>query len=102
VAIPRSRPEPGKGKSETLTWTIDGNSNIDATRFLGTKNAQPLANKTNQLANLPVRGGANWRGVAPLPRQEETIRAEPIPPRAVPPEPIAPEMPAEDKGEGSD
>jgi hypothetical protein len=42
------------------------------------------------------------RGVAPLPTQEEqTIRAEPIPPRAVPPEPIAPEMPAEDKGEGS-
>src|SRR5215217_696665 len=42
------------------------------------------------------------KGVAPLPRQEEqTMRAEPIPPRAVLPERIAQEMDAEDKGEGS-
>src|SRR5215217_5578353 len=78
--------------------------------------------RTMQLFSRPVeeeKGGSNFergkllspeafdlpleRGVAPLPRQEEqTIRAEPTPPRAVPPEPIAPEMPAEDKGEGSD
>jgi hypothetical protein len=77
--------------------------------------------RTMQLFSRPVeeeKGGSNFErgkllspeafdqplemGVAPLPRQEEqTIRAEPIPPRAVPPEPIAPEMPAEDKGEGS-
>ncbi len=78
--------------------------------------------RTMQLFSRPVeeeKGGSNFErgkllspeafdlplemGVAPLPRQEEqTIRAEPIPPKAVPPEPVAPEMPAEDKGEGSE
>src|SRR5215213_2118967 len=78
--------------------------------------------RTMHLFSRPVeeeKGGSNFergkllspeafelpseRGVAPLlPQEEQTIRAEPIPPRAVPPEPIAPEMPAEDEGEGSD
>ena len=34
-----------------MTWYITGNSNIDATRFLGTLNNQPLIIKTNQLAD---------------------------------------------------
>src|SRR5829696_4918229 len=34
-----------------MTWYITGNSNIDATKFLGTLNNQPLVIKTNQLAD---------------------------------------------------
>src|SRR5829696_9620088 len=34
-----------------MTWYITGNSNIDATRFLGTLNNQPLIIKTHQLAD---------------------------------------------------
>jgi hypothetical protein len=34
-----------------MTWYIEGNSNIDSTRFLGTTNDQPLIIKTNQQAD---------------------------------------------------
>jgi hypothetical protein len=34
-----------------MTWVITGNANIDATKFLGTQNNQPLIIKTNQFAD---------------------------------------------------